>query len=98
MFDIIKSDAFQEWAESLKDRVAAVRIAARIDRAMLGNLGVHKYLRDGISEMKIDVGPGYRLYFTTRGNTVIILLCGGDKKTQKDDINRAVELAKIWKE
>ncbi|MCL2102744.1 MAG: type II toxin-antitoxin system RelE/ParE family toxin [Syntrophorhabdaceae bacterium] len=98
VFEIIKSDTFQAWAKNLKDRAAAVRIAARIDRASLGNLGDHKYLRDSVSEMRIDVGPGYRLYFTRRGNTVVILLCGGDKKTQQSDINQAVELAKIWKE
>ena len=98
MIEVIKSDAFQAWAENLKDRAAAVRIAARIDRASLGNLGDHKYLRDGVSEMRVDVGPGYRLYFTRRGTAVIILLCGGGKKTQKDDINQAVELAKVWKE
>ena len=84
--------------ENLKDRAAAARIAARIDRASLGNLGDHKYLRDGVSEMRIDVGPGYRLYFTRRGATIVILLCGGDKKTQQGDINQAVELARIWKE
>lgn len=98
MFEIIKSQEFIDWAFKLKDRVAVTRINARIDRALLGNLGDYKFLRDGVSEMRIDVGAGYRLYFTRRGNTVIVLLCGGDKSTQAKDINRAIELAKIWKE
>lgn len=98
MFEIIKSAEFMRWASGLKDRVAAARINARIDRALLGNLGDHKSLRDGVSEMRIDVGAGYRLYFTRRGNTVIVLLCGGDKRTQDADIRHAIELAKHWKE
>jgi len=57
-----------------------------------------KPLRDGVSEMRIDVGPGYRLYFTRRGNTVVVLLCGGDKRKQDADIGRAIDLAKLWKE
>lgn len=63
-----------------------------------GNLGDWKPLRDGVSEMRIDVGPGYRLYFTRRGKTVIVLLCGGDKAMQDIDIKRAVDLAKMLKE
>lgn len=98
MFEIIKSAEFMRWVSGLKDRVAAARINARIDRALLGNLGDHKSLRDGVSEMRIDVGAGYRLYFTRRGNTVIVLLCGGDKRTQDADIKHAIELAKHWKE
>lgn len=96
MFEIIKSQEFTEWVDALRDRLAANRIAARLRRATLGNLGDYKFLRDGVSEMRIDVGAGYRLYFTCKGNTVIVLLCGGDKKTQGADIDRAVELAKIW--
>ena len=76
----------------------ALRIAARIRRAQLGNWGDYKFLRDGVSEMRIDTGAGYRLYFTRSGNTVVILLCGGDKRTQDKDIAHAIELAKIWKE
>lgn len=98
MFEIIRSDEFVAWAHRLKDRAAAARIAARIRRAELGNLGDFKFLRDDVSEMRIDVGAGYRLYFTRRGNTVIVLLCGGDKRTQAADIKRAIELARHWKE
>ena len=98
MFEIIKSAEFTEWASGLRDRQAALRITARIKRAQLGNLGDYKFLRDGVSEMRIDTGAGYRLYFARRGDTVVILLVGGDKRTQDKDIERAVALAKIWKE
>lgn len=96
--DIIKSPEFMAWLIKLKDRMAVARIASRLDRAALGNLGDHKSLRDGVSEMRVDVGAGYRLYFTRKGNTLVVLLCGGDKRTQNADIARAVELAKIWKD
>lgn len=98
MFDVVKSKQFTQWASKLKDRRALTRINARIDRAMFGNLGDVKFLRDSVSEMRIDVGSGYRLYFTRRGTTVIVLLCGGDKSTQNKDIEHAVELANVWKE
>jgi putative addiction module killer protein len=87
-----------KWASGLRDRSAATRIAARLDRAESGNLGDFKFLRDGVSEMRIDVGAGYRVYFTRRGSVVIVLLCGGDKATQDKDINRAIELAKRWED
>ncbi|MBK6999528.1 MAG: type II toxin-antitoxin system RelE/ParE family toxin [Rhodoferax sp.] len=98
MFEIIKSPEFTDWVTNLRDRQAEARIVARLRRAEHGNLGDFKSLRDGVSEMRIDVGAGYRLYFTRRGNTVVVLLCGGDKRTQDADIDRAVEMAKIWKE
>jgi putative addiction module killer protein len=94
MFDVIKTDEFLAWVSGLRDRVAATRIAARIDNAGNGNLGDWHTLRDGVSEMRIDVGAGYRLYFTRRGLTIIILLCGGDKRTQDADIKRAIKIAK----
>lgn len=98
MFEIIQSDEFKAWAQALRDRTAAARIVARIGRAASGNLGNWKFLRDDVSEMRVDVGAGYRLYFTRRGNTVVILLCGGDKRSQDADIERAIKLAKVWKE
>lgn len=98
MFEIIKSQEFIDWVATLRDRQAATRIAARLDRAAYGNLGDFKFLRDGVSEMRIDVGAGHRLYFIRRGDTLIVLLCGGDKRTQDADIHRAIVLAKIWKE
>lgn len=98
MFEIIQSDEFKAWHGSLRDQVARARVTSRLRLAEQGNLGDWKFLRDGVSEMRIDVGPGYRLYFMRRGNTVIVLLCGGDKRKQSADIGRAIELAKHWKE
>lgn len=98
MFEIIQSDEFKTWHGSLRDPMARARITSRLRLAEQGNLGDWKFLRDGVSEMRIDVGPGYRLYFTRRGNTVIVLLCGGDKRKQDADIGRAVELGNNWKE
>lgn len=98
MFEIIQSDEFKAWHGGLRDPIARARVTSRIRLAEQGNLGDWKSLRDGVSEMRIDVGPGYRLYFMRRGNTVIVLLCGGDKRKQDADIGRAMELAKRWKE
>ena len=98
MFEIVQSDDFKAWYDGLRDKIARLRISARIRLAEHGNLGDWKPLRDGVSEMRIDVGPGYRLYFTRRGNTVVVLLCGGDKRKQGADIERAISLAKPWKE
>lgn len=98
MFDVIQSDEFKAWHSGLRDPISRVRIAARLRLAEQGNLGDWKSLRDGISEMRVDVGPGYRIYFTRKGNTVIVLLCGGDKRKQDADIRRAIELTKRWKD
>jgi putative addiction module killer protein len=98
MFEILQSDEFKTWHGRLRDPVARARISSRLRLAGQGNLGDWKSLRDGVSEMRIDVGPGYRLYFTRRGNMVIVLLCGGDKRKQDADIGRAVAIAKNWKE
>ncbi|WP_232502553.1 type II toxin-antitoxin system RelE/ParE family toxin [Leptospirillum ferrooxidans] len=77
-----------------KDRAGRVRILSRLDRIAMGNLGDVKPVGEGASEIRIDAGPGYRLYFFCQENTVILLLCGGDKSTQDRDISRAKELAK----
>lgn len=74
------------------------RIAARIDRLALGNPGDVKPIGSGISEMRIDYGPGYRVYFVRRGSAVVVILCGGDKRTQAADIKRAIKIAADWKE
>jgi putative addiction module killer protein len=92
MIEIRKTGAFGIWFNSLRDRAAKARIQIRIDRLELGLFGDVKYF-DGIGEMRIDYGPGYRVYFIKRGNTVIILLCGGDKGSQKRDIAAAKKLA-----
>lgn len=97
MLEIIQSIEFRAWHDALRDKVARARIAARIRLAALGNLGDWKPLRDGVSEMRIDVGPGYRVYFKRHGNTLVVLLCGGDKRKQNTDIERAIHLARNWK-
>ena len=74
------------------------RIAARIDRLALGNPGDVKPVGSGISEMRIDYGPGYRVYFVQRESAVVVILCGGDKRTQAADIKRAIKIAADWKE
>jgi putative addiction module killer protein len=86
-------DVFAAWFEGLRDRQARTRITARIRRLSLGNPGDVKPVGGGISEMRIDYGPGYRVYFVQRGSIVVILLCGGDKRSQRRDIERALELA-----
>jgi len=97
MFEIIKTATFERWLVELKDRVAVQRVSARIRRISLGNLGDAKTLREGVSELRIDHGPGYRIYFIRHGLTVVVLLAGGDKRTQSADIDRAVALAKEWR-
>ena len=75
----------------MRDRQGKARVQARIDRLGMGNRGQHRVLTNGVVEMKIDFGPGYRLYFTQRGSVLVILLCGGDKSTQARDIATAIE-------
>ena len=89
MYTFLRSDDFDKWLTNLRDHVAKARILARIRSAEQGNLGDCKPVGDGISEMRIKVGPGYRLYFVRRNKVVYLLLCGGDKSTQKKDIQRA---------
>lgn len=94
MFTIQRTPAFITWLTKLKDRRAVARIAIRIDRFASGNPGQTRDLGQGLSEMKIDYGPGYRVYYTRRGEVVYLLLCGGDKSTQAKDIVEARKLAK----
>ena len=98
MFEIIKSDTFDRWIMGLKDRQARLRVLSRVDRLSEGNPGDVKPVGGGISELRIDFGPGYRVYFMKRGPLVIVLLAGGDKRTQQADIKRAIKIAKDWKE
>ena len=88
-------EPFTEWLSDLPDRQARARILARLERLEVGNFGDAKFLRDGVHEIRIDWGPGYRVYYGRDGRTVIVLLCGGDKRKQSADIKRAVEL---WQE
>ncbi|AUN94910.1 type II toxin-antitoxin system RelE/ParE family toxin [Pseudazoarcus pumilus] len=98
MVEVIKSTAFEEWFAQLRDRHARMRIVARIRRLSLGNPGDVKPVGEGVSEMRIDHGPGYRVYFLRRGPLVVVLLCGGDKRTQGRDIADAKAIAAQWKD
>lgn len=93
MYQIRQTDTFARWLVDLRDVRAKARILSRLDSARLGNLGDTRSVGGGVSEMRIDVGAGYRVYFTRRQRTVIILLCGGDKATQTKDIDRAKLIA-----
>jgi putative addiction module killer protein len=96
MFDIVESATYRTWFATLRDIQVRARIDARIRRLGLGNAGQHRALKDGIAELKIDVGPGFRVYYMQRGRTLIILLCGGDKSTQQADIRKAKRIAQDW--
>ena len=88
------TDVFDHWYDGLRDRQGRARIAARLRRVELGNFGDVKPVGSGVSELRIDCGPGYRVYLTQRGLEVVILLVGGDKRTQSKDIEAAIEMAK----
>ena len=96
MLEIIKSDTFDTWLRSLRDRQAKARIEVRIRRLSLDNPGQYRSLKNGINELKIDYGPGYRVYYTFRNQTLVLLLCGGDKATQDQDIKTALRILKQW--
>jgi putative addiction module killer protein len=98
MKTILTTEIFDVWYQSLKDRQAARRIQIRIDRAEDGNFGDSQPVGEGVSEMRIHHGPGYRVYFMQRGLEIVILLAGGDKSTQKQDIKLAQQLARQLKE
>ena len=96
MVTLRRTVAFGDWLETLRDARARAAVARRIGRLRDGNFGDTKPVGDGVSEMRIDFGPGYRIYFCRRGPVLIILLCGGDKGSQARDIVRAKELALSW--
>lgn len=91
-------DVIGDWLAGLEDLKARARIAARLDRLALGNLGDCKALREGVSELRIDWGPGYRVYYAMLGRTCVLLLCGGDKRRQSSDIKRAIVYLEDFKE
>ena len=93
MIEVRQTAEFSSWLHRLKDANAAARIVTRIRRMERGNPGDSKSLGAGLMEMRIDYGPGYRIYYAHRGATIVILLCAGDKRTQRQDIKRATELA-----
>ena len=98
MIELNQTETFRKWWLRLKDKRALGLIFARLDRLAYGHTGDAESVGDGISELRIHHGPGYRVYFQKRGDTVIILLCGGDKSTQARDIKAAKRLAATWSE
>lgn len=93
MLEVQKTDEFDEWLSSLADQKAQAKIASRIECLGFGNPGDVKPVGEGVSEMRVPYGPGYRVYFKQTDKTVVLLLCGGDKSTQQKDIKRAKEIA-----
>ena len=94
MLEVRQTEIFANWFKRLRDRRAKARIQARIDRLEMGNFGDVSPVGEGVSELRINYGPGYRVYFVQRGLVVVVLLCGGDKSSQNSDITKAKKLAK----
>ena len=88
------TEEYRDWINSLKDRAGRARVQVRVDRLVHGNPGQHRVLTDGVCELKVDFGPGYRVYYTERAGVLIVLLAGGDKASQQQDIKTAISLAK----
>lgn len=98
MIELKQTETFRKWRTQLRDQRARAAIASRLDRLTQGHAGDAEPVGEGISELRIHYGPGYRVYFQRRGNTIIVLLCGGDKSTQAKDIKAAKRLAETWSE
>ena len=98
MIDVRQTEHFADWLDNLRDGVAVKAIRRRIARVQIGLFGDTKSVGDGVFELRVDHGPGYRVYFARHGDVVVLLLCGGDKKSQQRDIMRAKALAVEWKE
>jgi putative addiction module killer protein len=96
MMEIRRTREFEIWVRSLVDRKARLRIYARVDRLVVGNPGDVKPVGQGVSELRVNHGPGYRIYFVQKGRTLVVLLCGGDKSSQSKDIAKAKILAEEW--
>jgi putative addiction module killer protein len=90
---VLMTEVYRDWINSLKDRSGRARVQVRVDRLVHGNPGQHRVLTDGVCELRIDFGPGYRVYYAERGGVIIVLLAGGDKSTQQQDIKAAISLA-----
>lgn len=97
MLQVYRSRVFDRWLSSLRDAAARARILVRIDRLARGNPGDARSVGEGVSELQIDFGPGYRVYFLQRGDALVVLLCGGDKSTQQRDIKQALAWAAQWR-
>jgi len=93
-----KTDEYRDWIDSLRDNSGRARILMRVDRLVHGNPGDHRNLTDGVSELRVDVGPGYRVYYSKRGNRLLLLLAGGDKASQARDIAKAIRLNRLYEE
>ena len=93
-----KTDDYSRWLDAFKDQAGRARVLMRVDRLIHGNPGVHRNLTEGVSELKIDVGPGYRVYYSQRGDRLLLLIAGGDKSSQAKDIARALELNRNYQE
>jgi putative addiction module killer protein len=98
MIELKQTEAFRKWRLRLKDHRARAIIASRLDRLAQGHAGDAGPVGEGVSELRIHYGPGYRVYFQRHGSTIVVLLCGGDKSTQGKDIKMAKLLAKAWSE
>ncbi|MBU9680869.1 type II toxin-antitoxin system RelE/ParE family toxin [Burkholderia multivorans] len=98
MVTLLRSTEFNDWLANLRDQRGKARIAARLISAQLGNFGEYRVLDEGVCELKIDFGPGDHVYYVRRGEVVYLLLCGGDKSTQRKDIKRAAQMARELKE
>ncbi|MBC8947152.1 type II toxin-antitoxin system RelE/ParE family toxin [Xenorhabdus indica] len=96
MITIERTHDFEKWLKSLKDRTAKAKILIRVERMEEGNFGDVEPVGNGVSELRIHYGSGYRVYFTHKNNKIILLLCGGDKNSQQADIKKAKQLAKEW--
>lgn len=94
MLEIRNTEAFARWLDGLRDARARARVLVRVERLAAGNPGDVRPVGEGVSELRIDYGPGYRVYFKKPRSTVVVLLAGGDKRTQRDDIERALQLAR----
>ena len=93
-----KTDEYRAWIDGLKDLAGRARVLMRVDRLIHGNPGSHRNLTEGVSEIKIDFGPGYRVYYAQRGQRLLLLLIGGDKSSQAKDIDKALELNRNFQE
>jgi putative addiction module killer protein len=93
-----KTDEYRRWIDGLKDLAGRARVLMRVDRLIHGNPGTYRNLTEGVSELKVDVGPGYRVYYSKRGDRLLLLLAGGDKAAQAKDIARALELNRKFME
>ncbi|MCA3221188.1 MAG: type II toxin-antitoxin system RelE/ParE family toxin [Burkholderiales bacterium] len=93
-----KTEKYAQWIDALKDAAGRARVLVRVERLIAGNPGQHRNLTGGVSELKIDVGPGYRVYYSQRGSRLLLLLAGGDKSIQSKDIELAFKLAQNFRE